>query len=154
MNNKENVAINNSEQKDLMSEVVLPMKAFRFLGNDRNYNNPSRLSKIQAFIDLAQYSLQCRKEGKETALNISNLAKRWNWTRPTVLAYVNSLKDMDVLLVEDSKEGKRVSLVSKVLPGTMCCGESSCEQSGRSSQPPSPLPHISSSETNNKGVKA
>lgn len=146
MSNRRNLSSDNEVTKPLVEKVRLPFTAFRYLANDRSYGNLLRFSKIQAFVDIVEHEPRYCQNGKGTTLNISNLAKRWNWARPTVITYVNTLQEMDVLLVADSKEGKRIVANPNILP-LIDCGEDLAYESNRgSSRPQSPCPHISSNQ--------
>lgn len=104
MNDNKKVQGIDSKIWELPDEIVLPINVFIYLANDRAYNNPQRLSKIQAFVDLVEHYLDSLQNEQDAALNIAKLSRRWNWTRPTVIAYVNNLKAMNAFEVEDSKE--------------------------------------------------
>lgn len=115
MNDNKKVQGIDSKIWDLSDEIVLPINVFIYLANDRAYNNPQRLSKIQAFVDLVEHYLDSLQNEQDAALNIAKLSRRWNWTRPTVIAYVNNLKAMNAFEVKDSKEGKNVSINPNIL---------------------------------------
>lgn len=104
MNDNKKVQGIDSKIWELSDEIVLPINVFIYLANDRAYNNPQRLSKIQAFVDLVDHYLDSLQNEQDAALNIAKLSRRWNWTRPTVIAYVNNLKAMNAFEVKDSKE--------------------------------------------------
>ena len=55
MNDKKKVQGIDSKIWELSDEIVLPINVFIYLANDRAYNNPQRLSKIQAFVDLVDH---------------------------------------------------------------------------------------------------
>lgn len=150
MSNRRNLSSDNEVTKPLAEKVRLPFTAFRYLANDRSYGNLLRFSKIQAFVDIVEHEPRYCQNGKGTTLNISNLAKRWNWARPTVIAYVNILQEMGVLLVQDSKDGKRIVANPKILPSVDCGEDLTCEANRGSSRSQSPCPHISSNQAEDK----
>ena len=57
MNDNNKVQGIDSKIWELSDEIVLPINVFIYLANDRAYNNPQRLSKIQAFVDLVDHYL-------------------------------------------------------------------------------------------------
>ena len=112
MNDNKKVQGIDSKIWELSDEIVLPINVLIYLANDRAYNNPQRLSKIQAFVDLVEHYLDSLQNEQDAALNIAKLSRRWNWTRPTVIAYVNNLKAMNAFEVKDSKD-RNVSFVGR-----------------------------------------
>lgn len=137
---------------ELSDEIVLPINVFIYLANDRAYNNPQRLSKIQAFVDLVEHYLDSLQNEQDAALNIAKLSRRWNWTRPTVIAYVNNLKAMNAFEVKDSKEGKNVSINPNILSSPRWGKASGVRESGDSLQSRPTQPHLSSDETEENSV--
>ena len=152
MNDNKKVQGVDSKIWELSDEIVLPINVFIYLANDRAYNNPQRLSKIQAFVDLVEHYLDSLQNEQDAALNIAKLSRRWNWTRPTVIAYVNKLKAMNAFEVEDSKEGKNVSINSNILSSPRGGKTSDSRESGDSLQSRPTQPHLSSDETEENSV--
>ena len=78
MNDNKKVQGIDSKIWELSDEIVLPINVFIYLANDRAYNNPQRLSKIQAFVDLVDHYLDSLQNEQDAALNIAKLSRRWN----------------------------------------------------------------------------
>ena len=75
MNDNKKVQGIDSKIWELSDEIVLPINVFIYLANDRAYNNPQRLSKIQAFVDLVDHYLDSLQNEQDAALNIAKLSK-------------------------------------------------------------------------------
>lgn len=110
MSKYENIQMDSKEVGGLSLSITLPFEVIDYLSNDNFYKNPHRLSKIEAFRDLMTRRRSSLIEKTTSEVNISQLAKSWCWSRPTVLGYVSTLLEMQVVNVTNSNGEKLVAL--------------------------------------------
>lgn len=98
--------------------VVVPLELIDYLCNDYAYRNPNRYSKLEAFRNLVMLHCSAKEKGSEKMnASIAQLSKAWNWSRPTVSAFVNDLAVLDILDVETTATSKAISLKSSIVRG-------------------------------------
>lgn len=138
---------NSNNIKGRMDQILHPIPAILYLAKDRSCSPPHRYSKIQALADLVEHEFRCRQEEEKVSLNLSHLAKRWNWARPTVISYANTLHEMGGLPVGRFQASKKVFCKSCNLPlGGLVRRFAQCDNGGSSRS-------SSSNESENKKTK-
>lgn len=96
--------------------VAVPLELIDYLSNDYAYRNPNRYSKLEAFRNLVMLHCSAKEKGSEKmSASIAQLSKAWNWSRPTVSAFVNDLAVLDILDVETTATSKAISLKSSIV---------------------------------------
>lgn len=133
---------------NLLPQICLPVEAMVFLAKETSFKNPSRFSKVEAFVDIVTRHLLARTDPRiENSANISKLVKRWCWTRITVTKFIGQLQKLNIVKTESLNSEIRISLNPDVLQWTNSSKEhlEGCQDPSVPSQPP--LQHISSGET-------
>ena len=81
-----------------------------FLGNDLMIVSPKRFSKIKAFRYLLSRHIDGLENGELKRNYISQLSKDWKWTRQTVVSFLKSLQEMNVIDIKLILRAKMVSI--------------------------------------------
>ena len=111
---KQNIAEEGSDNQSRMSSnnisVLIPFETIQFLNKERLVNNPNRYSKLNALYDLI--SKHCDNLGSSTIKrnNISQLCKKWNWARLTVIGFIKALQEMGVKFFKNVIVGKSITI--------------------------------------------
>lgn len=136
---KQNIAEEGSDNQSRISgnniSVLIPFETIRFLNKERLVNNPNRYSKLNALYDLI--SKHCDNLGSSTIKrnNISQLCKKWNWARLTVIGFIKALQEMDVLFIEEINGTKFVSVNPKIIVLSPDSSKQGLKPKASSSQP-------------------
>lgn len=136
---KQNIAEEGSDNQSRMSSnnisVLIPFETIQFLNKERLVNNPNRYSKLNALYDLI--SKHCDNLGSSTIKrnNISQLCKKWNWARLTVIGFIKALQEMDVLFIEEINGTKFVSVNPKIIILSSDSSKQGLKPQASSSQP-------------------
>lgn len=136
---KQNIAEEGSGNQSRMSSnnisVLIPFETIQFLNKERLVNNPNRYSKLNALYDLI--SKHCDNLGSSTIKrnNISQLCKKWNWARLTVIGFIKALQEMDVLFIEEINGTKFVSVNPKIIILSSDSSKQGSKPQASSSQP-------------------
>ena len=77
--------------------IYIPFELMDFLGNDLMIVSPKRFSKIKAFRYLLSRHIDGLENGELKRNYISQLSKDWKWTRQTVISFLRSLQEMNVI---------------------------------------------------------
>lgn len=90
--------------------IHIPFEVMDFLGNDYVIVSPKRFSRIKAFRYLLSRHID-GLENRELKRNyISQLSKDWKWTRPTVVSFLKTLHEMNVIDIKLILQVKMVSV--------------------------------------------
>ena len=79
---------------------------------------PHRPSRIEAYTDLLNEQIKLLridfKGGSSVAflVTISDLAERWDWSRPTVMRYLDSLSRIGAVKVERCQDGTLITVLN------------------------------------------
>ena len=127
--------------------IYIPFEVMDFLGNDLMIVSPKRFSKIKAFRYLLSRHIDGLENGELKRNYISQLSKDWKWTRQTVVSFLRSLQEMNVIDIKLILRAKMVSINPTIVVANLSKEELDKMAQRKLLQPPSPLPHISSGET-------
>lgn len=127
--------------------IYVPFEVMDFLGNDLMIVNPKRFSKIKAFRYLLSRHIDGLENGELKRNYISQLSKDWKWTRQTVVSFLRSLQEMNVIDIKLILRAKMVSINPAIVVANLSKEELDKMAQRKLLQLPSPLPHISSGET-------
>lgn len=127
--------------------IYIPFEVMDFLGNDLMIVSPKRFSKIKAFRYLLSRHIDGLENGELKRNYISQLSKDWKWTRQTVVSFLRSLQEMNVIDIKLILRAKMVSINPTIVVANLCKEELDKMAQRKLLQLPSPLPHISSGET-------
>ena len=127
--------------------IYIPFEVMDFLGNDLMIVNPKRFSKVKAFRYLLSRHIDGLEKGELKRNYISQLSKDWKWTRPTVVSFLKSLQQMNVIDIKQILSAKMVSVNPTIIVTSLSKEELDKMAQVSLSQLPLPLPHISSGET-------
>ena len=115
--------------------------------NDFTRISPRRFSKAKAFRYLLSKHIDGLEKGELKRNYISQLSKDWKWTRPTVVSFLKSLQQMNIIDIKQILSAKMVSVNPTIIVTSLSKEELDKMAQRKLLQPPSPLPHISSGET-------
>ncbi|MGE9927815.1 hypothetical protein ACQRBO_00015 [Segatella copri] len=90
--------------------ISIPFEVMDFLGNDLMIVSPKRFSKIKAFRYLLSRHIDGLENGELKRNYISQLSKDWKWTRQTVVSFLRSLQEMNVIDIKLILRAKMVSI--------------------------------------------
>lgn len=90
--------------------IYIPFELMDFLGNDLMRVRPKRFSKIKAFRYLLSRHIDGLENGELKRNYISQLCKDWKWTRQTVISFLRSLQEMNVIDIKLILRAKMVSI--------------------------------------------
>lgn len=127
--------------------IYIPFEVMDFLGNDLMIVSPKRFSKIKAFRYLLSRHIDGLENGELKRNYISQLSKDWKWTRQTVVSFLRSLQEMNVIDIKLILRAKMVSINPTIIVSNLSKEELDKMAQRKHLQLPSPLPHISSGET-------
>lgn len=127
--------------------IFVPFEVMDFLGNDLMIVSPKRFSKIKAFRYLLSRHIDGLENGELKRNYISQLSKDWKWTRQTVVSFLRSLQEMNVIDIKLILRAKMVSINPAIVVANVSKEELDKMAQRKLLQLPSPLPHISSGET-------
>lgn len=127
--------------------IYIPFEVMDFLGNDLMIVSPKRFSKIKAFRYLLSRHIDGLENGELKRNYISQLSKDWKWTRQTVVSFLRSLQEMNVIDIKLILRAKMVSINPTIVVANLSKEELDKMAQRKLLQLPSPLPHISSGET-------
>lgn len=127
--------------------IYIPFEVMDFLGNDLMIVSPKRFSKIKAFRYLLSRHIDGLENGELKRNYISQLSKDWKWTRQTVVSFLRSLQEMNVIDIKLILRAKMVSINPTIIVSNLSKEELDKMAQRKLLQLPSPLPHISSGET-------
>ena len=127
--------------------IYIPFEVIDFLCNDFTRISPRRFSKAKAFRYLLSKHIDGLEKGELKRNYISQLSKDWKWTRPTVVSFLKSLQQMNVIDIKLILRAKMVSINPTIVVANLSKEELDKMAQRKLLQPPSPLPHISSGET-------
>lgn len=127
--------------------IYIPFEVMDFLGNDLMIVSPKRFSKIKAFRYLLSRHIDALENGELKRNYISQLSKDWKWTRQTVVSFLRSLQEMNVIDIKLILRAKMVSINPTIVVANLSKEELDKMAQRKLLQLPSPLPHIPSGET-------
>lgn len=127
--------------------IYIPFEVMDFLGNDLMIVSPKRFSKIKAFRYLLSRHIDGLENGELKRNYISQLSKDWKWTRQTVVSFLKSLQEMNVIDIKLILRAKMVSINPAIVVANVSKEELDKMAQRKLLQLPSPLPHIPSGET-------
>ena len=127
--------------------IYIPFELMDFLGNDLMIVSPKRFSRIKAFRYLLSRHIDGLEKGELKRNYISQLCKDWKWTRPTVVSFLKSLQQMNVIDIKQILSAKMVSVNPTIIVMSLSKEELDKMAQRKLLQLPSPLPHISSGKT-------
>lgn len=127
--------------------IYVPFEVMDFLGNDLMIVSPKRFSKIKAFRYLLSQHIDGLENGELKRNYISQLSKDWKWTRQTVVSFLRSLQEMNVIDIKLILRAKMVSINPAIVVANLSKEELDKMAQRKLLQLPSPLPHIPSGET-------
>ncbi len=90
--------------------IHIPLEVMDFLGNDYVIVSPKRFSRIKAFRYLLSRHIDGLENGELKRNYISQLCKDWKWTRPTVVSFLKTLHEMNVIDIKLILQVKMVSV--------------------------------------------
>lgn len=127
--------------------IYVPFEVMDFLGNDLMIVSPKRFSKIKAFRYLLSRHIDGLENGELKRNYISQLSKDWKWTRQTVVSFLRSLQEMNVIDIKLILRAKMVSINPTIVVANLSKEELDKMAQRKLLQLPSPLQHIPSGET-------
>lgn len=127
--------------------ICIPFEVVDFLCNDFTRISPRRFSKAKASRYLLSRHIDGLENGELKRNYISQLSKDWKWTRPTVVSFLKSLQQMNVIDIKQILSAKMVSVNPTIIVTSLSKEELDKMAQVSLSQLPLPLPHISSGET-------
>ena len=127
--------------------IYIPFEVIDFLCNDFTRISSRRFSKAKAFRYLLSKHIDGLENGELKRNYISQLSKDWKWTRPTVVSFLKSLQQMNVIDIKQILSAKMVSVNPTIIVTSLSKEELDKMAQVSLSQLPLPLPHISSGET-------
>ena len=127
--------------------IYVPFEVMDFLGNDLMIVSPKRFSKIKAFRYLLSRHIDGLENGELKRNYISQLSKDRKWTRQTVISFLRSLQEMNIIDIKLILRAKMVSINPTIIVSNLSKEELDKMAQRKLLQLPSPLPHISSGET-------
>lgn len=99
-----------TESAERKYSIYIPFELMDFLGNDLMIVSPKRFSKIKAFRYLLSQHIDGLENGELKRNYISQLSKDWKWTRQTVVSFLKSLQEMNVIDIKLILRAKMVSI--------------------------------------------
>lgn len=142
--NSMNETMKSAERK---YSIYIPFEVMDFLGDDLMIVSPKRFSKIKAFRYLLSRHIDGLENGELKRNYISQLSKDWKWTRQTVVSFLRSLQEMNVIDIKLILRAKMVSINPAIVVANLSKEELDKMAQRKLLQLPSPLPHIPSGET-------
>lgn len=127
--------------------IYVPFEVMDFLGNDLMIVSPKRFSKIKAFRYLLSRHIDGLENGELKRNYISQLSKDWKWTRQTVVSFLRSLQEMNVIDIKQILSAKMVSINPTIIVSNLSKEELDKMAQMSHSQHSSVSSHISSGET-------
>ena len=118
-----------------------------FLGNDLMIVSPKRFSKIKAFRYLLSRHIDGLENGELKRNYISQLSKDWKWTRQTVVSFLKSLQEMNVIDIKLILRAKMVSINPTIIVSNLSKEELDKMAQVSHTQLSSASSHFSSGET-------
>ena len=127
--------------------IHIPFEVMDFLGNDYVIVSPKRFSKIKAFRYLLSRHIDGLENGELKRNYISQLSKDWKWTRQTVVSFLRSLQEMNVIDIKLILRAKMVSINPTIVVANLSKEELDKMAQLSLTQLSSASSHISSRET-------
>lgn len=127
--------------------IYVPFEVIDFLGNDLMIVSPKRFSKIKAFRYLLSRHIDGLENGELKRSYISQLSKDWKWTRQTVVSFLKSLQEMNVIDIKLILRAKMVSINPTIIVSNLSKEELDKMAQVSHTQLSSVSSHISSRET-------
>lgn len=127
--------------------IYVPFEVIDFLGNDLMIVSPKRFSKIKAFRYLLSRHIDGLENGELKRSYISQLSKDWKWTRQTVVSFLKSLQEMNVIDIKLILRAKMVSINPTIIVSNLSKEELDKMAQVSHSQLSSASSHFSSGET-------
>lgn len=127
--------------------IYIPFEVMDFLGNDLMIVSPKRFSKIKAFRYLLSRHIDGLENGVLKRNYISQLSKDWKWTRQTVISFLRSLQEMNVIDIKLILRAKMVSVNPTIIVSNLSKQELDKMAQVSHTQLSSVSSHISSRET-------
>ena len=127
--------------------IYVPFEVIDFLGNDLMIVSPKRFSKIKAFRYLLSRHIDGLENGELKRNYISQLCKDWKWTRQTVISFLSSLQEMNVIDIKLILRAKMVSINPTIIVSKLSKEELDKMAQLSLTQLSSASSHISSRET-------
>lgn len=131
--------------------IYIPFELMDFLGNDLMIVSPKRFSKIKAFRYLLSRHIDGLENGELKRNYISQLSKDWKWTRQTVISFLRSLQEMNVIDIKLILWAKMVSINPTIVVANLSKEELDKMAQLSLTQLPQPR-HISLSEKQSKST--
>lgn len=103
--------------------IYIPFEVMDFLGNDLMIVSPKRFSKIKAFRYLLSRHIDGLENGELKRNYISQLSKDWKWTRQTVVSFLRSLQEMNVIDIKQILSAKMVSINPTIIVSNLSTEE-------------------------------
>lgn len=100
--------------------IYIPFELMDFLGNDLMIVSPKRFSKIKAFRYLLSRHIDGLENGELKRNYISQLSKDRKWTRQTVVSFLSSLQEMNVIDIKLILRAKMVSINPTIIVSNLC----------------------------------
>lgn len=127
--------------------IYIPFEVIDFLGNDLMIVSPKRFSKIKAFRYLLSRHIDGLENGELKRSYISQLSKDCKWTRQTVVSFLKSLQEMNVIDIKLILRAKMVSINPTIIVSNLSKEELDKMAQVSHTQLSSVSSHISSRET-------
>ena len=127
--------------------IYIPFEVMDFLGNDLMIVSPKRFSKIKAFRYLLSRHIDGLENGELKRSYISQLSKDWKWTRQTVISFLKSLQEMNVIDIKLVLRAKMVSINPTIVVANLSKEELDKMAQVSHTQLSSASSHFSSGET-------
>ena len=127
--------------------IYVPFEVMDFLGNDLMIVSPKRFSKIKAFRYLLSRHIDGLENGELKRNYISQLSKDWKWTRQTVVSFLRSLQEMNIIDIKLILRAKLVSIKPTIIDSNLSKEELDKMAQVSHTQLSSASSHFSSGET-------
>ena len=127
--------------------IYIPFEVIDFLCNDFTRISPRRFSKAKAFRYLLSKHIDGLENGELKRNYISQLSKDWKWTRQTVVSFLRSLQEMNVIDIKLILRAKMVSINPTIIVSNLSKEELDKMAQVSHTQLSSVSSHISSRET-------
>lgn len=87
--------------------LKLSSKLMQFLAEDDFLRGKKKhVSRIKAFYDIAEQTFLSLVKGQYGLIALSDVTERWNWSRPTIIRYINQLRDLKAIELPDPDDRK------------------------------------------------
>lgn len=108
-----------SFDRNISIKIIIPISLVEYLSQDyMNKIGASKFSKTKAFYDLIDRYLVAKELDDEMAINYTELSKFWQWSRPSVITFIEKLQKLNIVSVEKVINSNRVTIKPHIFAKT------------------------------------